>query len=138
MNASSKPFGIFAVEALKINKNKRKVNDKRFNRLLGSWSYGQPLLRYKAEDAGNLILEVHPKHTSQRCSRCRHIDRRNRRSLQFKCLRCGFELHADLNAARNIAQIGISMLDRLFFVNQPNVTHNGTVVTGYLSLTGSS
>jgi transposase len=58
--------------------------------------------------------------------------------LQFKCLRCGLELNADLHAARNIAQIGISMLGRLFLVDQPNVTNKGTAITGCLALTGSS
>ncbi|NTU85898.1 MAG: transposase, partial [Chloroflexales bacterium] len=42
--------------------------------------------------------------TSQACSCCGHIARNNRRSRgRFVCRKCGYELHADLNAARNIA-----------------------------------
>jgi IS605 OrfB family transposase len=116
-----KPYNVFAVEALKISK--RKVNGRRFNRLLGSWSYRQllSLLKYKAESAGKLVLQVNPRHTSQRCSKCGYTDKKNRKALRFKCLKCGFELNADLNAARNIAQLGTSELVQAA-VNQPIVT----------------
>ncbi len=99
---------------MKISKKKKKKkNGKRFNILLGSWSYGQllTLLKYKAEDAaaaaGKIVLEIDPRYISQRCSKCGHIDKKNRKGLQFKCTKCDFELNADLNAAaRNIAQKG--------------------------------
>ncbi|MCK9406656.1 MULTISPECIES: zinc ribbon domain-containing protein [Methanothrix] len=38
---------------------------------------------------------------------------RCRSGLWIRCRKCGFELHADLNASRNIAQAGISCLSRL-------------------------
>jgi transposase len=72
------------------------------------------LLTGKAEMHGCLVVEVDPRHTSQCCSRCGHVHRSNRRSRSaFKCNNCGFELHADLNAGRNLvrkylASIGIS------------------------------
>lgn len=118
----NKPQGIIVVEGLRIGN--KKANGRRFNKLLGSWSYGQllTLLKYKAEDAGKLVLEIDPKHTSQRCSKCGHIDKKNRKGMRFKCLKCGFELNADLNAARNIAQKGRALLGRLLIVNQPIVT----------------
>ncbi len=128
------PHGIIVVEALQIGKNKKKKIGRKFNKLFGGWSYGQllKLVKYKAEDAaGKIVLEINPIYTSQRCSKCGHKDRKNRKGLQFKCLKCGFELNADLNAARNIAQKGISLLGRLF-VNQPNVTYTGMAVTGHL------
>jgi transposase len=50
------------------------------------------------------VVAVDPRHTSQACSRCGHTARNNRRSRgRFVCRKCGFELHADLNASRNIA-----------------------------------
>lgn len=72
-----KPFDIYIVEELYIQKTKK--NGRLFNQKLGSWTYGQFLtfMTYKAEDAGKLVLEVDPKYTSQKCSRCDyiHIDR---------------------------------------------------------------
>ncbi len=131
-----KPYDVFAVEALQISKHKR--NGKRFNRMLGGWSYGRllVLLKYKAENLGKLVLHVGPKHTSQKCSKCGYINRNNRKGLQFECRRCGFELNSDLNAARNIGRLGMSELIRLS-VNQPNVSHE-MADTGYRPLAGGS
>jgi IS605 OrfB family transposase len=75
-------------------------------RRLHSWSFAQlkTFLTYKAEERGCTVVAVDPRHTSQTCSRCGHQSRTNRRSRsRFQCRACGFSLHADLNAARNIA-----------------------------------
>jgi len=56
----------------------------------------------------------------QACSRCEHVEKSNRKNSNFKCRKYLFELHAYLNAARNIAKLGISEFGRLH-VNQPNV-----------------
>ena len=82
---------------------KRKTATKR---RLHSWSFAQlrTFLTYKAEERGCSVVAVDPRHTSQTCSRCGHQARNNRRSQsRFVCRACDFELHADLNAARNIA-----------------------------------
>jgi putative transposase len=51
-----------------------------------------------------MVVVVDPRHTSQRCSRCGHTARNNRRSQSvFICRQCGYHLNADLNGARNIA-----------------------------------
>lgn len=106
--------------------------------MLGGWSHRRllTLLKYKAENLGKSVIHVDPKHTSQRCSKCGYIDRRNRKELKFKCRRCGFELNSDLNAARNIGRLGMSGLIRLS-VNQPNVSHE-VADTGYRPLADSS
>ncbi|MGB2580862.1 MAG: zinc ribbon domain-containing protein [Thermoplasmata archaeon] len=44
----------------------------------------------------------------------------NRTGLVYRCKACAFELHADLNAARNIANLGKAEAGRLS-VNQPIV-----------------
>jgi IS605 OrfB family transposase len=122
-------FDVFAVENLEVGKAKRK--GRRFNRMLGSWSPGQ-LLRfivYKAEALGKAVVGVHPRYTSQRCSRCGYVDKRNRRGLRFRCLQCGFQLNADLNAARNIGVLGRSELLRLC-VNEPIVALGDAPPTG--------
>ena len=74
-----------------------------------SWSFRQlrEYISYKALIAGITVVFVDPRNTSRTCSRCGFVDKRNRRSqAAFSCLRCGFECHADLNAARNLATRG--------------------------------
>jgi putative transposase len=117
-------YTVFALEDLsKIRVQKRR--GKEFNRKLNNWSFYEleQFLRYKAEALGKQILLVDARYTSQKCSVCGHTYKGNREGLSFLCRKCGFQLHADLNAARNIAQAGISCLSRLS-VNQPNVAHS--------------
>jgi IS605 OrfB family transposase len=116
-------YKAFALEELK--KMSRKKYGKAFNKKLGNWSFKQfeTFLRYKSEALGKTVLNVNPKYTSQTCSQCDHCERANRKLSIFKCRKCKFELHADLNAARNIARFGISEPGRLS-VNQPIVAPN--------------
>jgi putative transposase len=67
------------------------------------------LLRDKAESAGRVVVEVDPRHTSQRCSRCGHVAAGNRDREVFKCLSCGHKAHADVNAAINILRAGLAL-----------------------------
>ena len=117
----TKPCCIIALEKLGITKNKK--NGKRLNRKLGSWSFRelQTFIEYKAMELGKTVVLVNPRHTSQACSRCGCVNRGNRHGSEFKCLNCGFELNADLNASRNIWVIGRSEYLRLKDVNQPIV-----------------
>jgi putative transposase len=73
-------------------------------RRLHSWSFAQirAFLEYKAEDAGCRVVGVDPRHTSQRCSDCGHIERGNRKGARFWCRVCGRQDNADRNAALNI------------------------------------
>ena len=72
-----------------------------------SWAFAQlgAFLTYKAARAGVPFVQVDPGYTSQRCTHCGYIDRRNRTSqAQFVCRDCGFTAeHADILAADNIA-----------------------------------
>lgn len=73
---------------------------------LHSWGFAQlgAFIKYKAERAGVPVVYVDPAYTSQECSDCHHIDKRNRPSQAvFRCRSCGVVAHADWNAARNIA-----------------------------------
>jgi putative transposase len=77
---------------------------------LHSWAFAQlgSFLAYKAKLAGVAFVEVDPAYTSQACSACGWVDKRNRRSQsEFECGKCSFVGHADHNAAINIAQRGV-------------------------------
>ncbi|MFC9614094.1 RNA-guided endonuclease InsQ/TnpB family protein [Streptomyces sp. NPDC056938] len=76
---------------------------------LHSWAFAQlgDFIVYKAKRAGVPLVYVDPAYTSQMCSQCRHIDKRNRVDQGlFICRGCGVVAHADRNASHNIAQRG--------------------------------
>jgi putative transposase len=71
------------------------------------WGQLTRMLAYEAEDAGRELRVVPPHFTSQRCSRCEHVDEASRRSQAvFRCTACGYQAHADLNAACNVLWAG--------------------------------
>lgn len=82
-------------------------NKKNLNRVLsdvGLYSL-RTKLEYKAERIGKNVVTVDPKYTSQKCSKCGHINKLNRQSQsKFKCVKCGHTMNADLNAAINIKE----------------------------------
>jgi len=91
---------------------KKKDKDKPFDKrakeqfVLRNWSYYelQSFITYKAEMAGIEVRKVNPAYTSQRCSCCGNLEPGQRvDQAHFKCKKCGKEMNADFNAARNIA-----------------------------------
>ena len=72
-----------------------------------SWAFYQlrQFLEYKGEFAGIVVQHVNPRNTSKTCSRCGHLEDGQRNGLGFCCKACGFQLHSDLNASRNIANL---------------------------------
>jgi putative transposase len=73
------------------------------------WGVFLGVLRAKAESAGRAVIEVDPRHTSQRCSQCGCVAAGNRvTQAKFRCLACGYESHADVNAAQNILRAGLA------------------------------
>lgn len=72
-----------------------------------NWAFAQlrQYIYYKAKLRGIPVVMVDPAYTSQRCFRCGHTERANRRSQsQFCCVSCGHTDHADLNSTHNIAE----------------------------------
>ena len=59
-------------------------------------------LEYKCRDHGIKCVNVNPQNTSKMCSFCNSLDTSRPKQTDFICNSCGFQLHADLNAARNI------------------------------------
>ena len=97
--------GVLCVEKLLGIRDRTKFS-KKLNRMVHGWPFAQLLsmIHYKAALAGVPVIEVDPRKTSQRCSCCGHQDRSNRPSQAvFCCKACEYEVHADVNAARNIA-----------------------------------
>lgn len=90
------------VERLKFQSQRL---SKRLNRLISN--FGKSIVRTKfndfSEKYGITIEEVNPAYTSQTCSSCGYVAKKNRRSQSvFICACCGLKLHADINAARCI------------------------------------
>ena len=80
--------------------------DTGFPRRLQHWTYFdlQTKIGNKAKEHGIKVIKVDPRYTSQRCSKCGHIDPKNRPSqARFCCTACGFSANADLNASLNIS-----------------------------------
>ena len=59
-------------------------------------------VEYKAAEFGIDVEQVDPENTSRRCSTCGFTHPDNRDGEAFECLKCGYENHADYNAAKNI------------------------------------
>ena len=59
---------------------------------------------YKAPEQGVSVKQVEPNHTSQRCSRtdCGFTHEANRDGEHFECQKCGYEVNAHYNTAKNI------------------------------------
>ena len=51
---------------------------------------------------------VEPQFTSQTCNACGVVDKSNRKDEKFLCVSCGHSDHADVNAAKNILQRGLT------------------------------
>jgi putative transposase len=65
------------------------------------WSQFVQLCTYKAAWAGRALVQVDPKYTSQICSGCRAVVKKNLSERWHSC-ECGCELDRDTNAAINI------------------------------------
>jgi putative transposase len=62
------------------------------------------LVRRLQDKAPGRVEKINPAYTSQTCSGCGHRDPESRESQsRFRCRACGLTVHADVNAARNIA-----------------------------------
>ncbi len=77
-----------------------------FPRRLQHWTYYdlQAKIEAKAKEHGIAVVKVDPAYTSQRCSKCGHIDADNRPKQEvFCCTECGYACNADFNASQNLS-----------------------------------
>ncbi len=93
-------------EKLKDLKTDTKEKDvtKEFRKTLGNWNYRELLniIQMRCEENRVSFRSVSPYKTSQRCPRCTHTQRENRRGEEFKCLKCGYSEQADFVGSLNI------------------------------------
>jgi putative transposase len=108
-------FDLIRVEDLQIRKMTRSARGTRdnpgrnvgqkagLNREIMRSGWGL-LVRRLEQKAPGRVERIKPHYTSQRCSACRRVDRKSRKSQAvFQCTACGYACNADVNAARNIA-----------------------------------
>lgn len=74
------------------------------------WPYAeiQTKIISKAEEEGIPVSMVDPHDTSTTCRKCGECNPAMRSGRDFECWNCEYTVHADLNAALNIAQRGYS------------------------------
>ena len=94
------------VENLKnITKNtKRRALGRKTRASIGRWNVRYWLTRLQQVCERNRVSfrSVSPRYTSQQCSNCGFTDRGNRDGELFRCLSCGYQANADVQASRNI------------------------------------
>ena len=97
------------IENLKnVKKDTRGKFPRKLNRRMSHWLYAYIVERLMmlVEEAGSILVKKNPAYTSQYCSVCNKWDRRNRKGDVFRCVHCGHENHADINAAKNLQLLG--------------------------------
>ncbi|WP_414585134.1 RNA-guided endonuclease InsQ/TnpB family protein [Scytonema sp. PCC 10023] len=67
-----------------------------------SWATLIEKIQYAAAKLGKSFFKVDPKNTSRTCSKCGVVDALSRFGEKFVCTSCGYEAHADKQAAINI------------------------------------
>jgi putative transposase len=104
-------FGVIAFEDLNVQGMLRNhclaksISD-------AAWGMFVNATRSKAEDAGSKVVLVNPQYTSQTCSRCGLIVKKDLSERTHRC-ECGLELDRDLNAAINILRLGLQSLSHM-------------------------
>jgi putative transposase len=69
------------------------------------WGQFQQIVTHKAACAGRTVLKVNPRYTSQVCSQCGTVLKKDLSERWHSC-ECGAELDRDTNAAINILRVG--------------------------------
>ena len=73
------------------------------NRAILANGWGLMVQRLEQKAPGR-VEKVNPAYTSQTCNACGHVAAESRESQsRFRCVACGHQANADVNAARNIA-----------------------------------
>lgn len=90
-----------ALEKLNIQKleslswNARNIADTAWYRFIS-------MIKFKAESAGSIIVEVNPAYTTMQCNKCKNIQKMALMDRTYNCSKCGISVDRDYNAAKNI------------------------------------
>ena len=97
------------------------------NRRLSHWLYTflAEKLTCWCQEQGIRLERKNPWKTSQFCRFCRKWGRRNRRGDLFVCRTCGHADHADVNAAHNLACLGLAGVYGLRSLQSPECQTSG-------------
>ena len=103
-------YQVIALEKLNI-KQMRENGFKGIRKSIGdvAWNQFVQFTRYKAEDADREFVQVNPRNTSKRCSRCGQLVEKKLSDRVHRCS-CGLVLDRDHNAAINILALGMQSL----------------------------
>jgi len=71
-----------------------------------AWDRFLKCLEYKAEIAGAKVIKVNPQNTTQMCSQCGKIVKKDLSVRIHKCPYCGLEIDRDYNSALNVLKVG--------------------------------
>ena len=92
----------------------KKVAQKRgLNRVIldQGWGTFGSMLDYKLAWNGGMLVRVDPTNTSRTCPECGHVAAENRKTQdRFVCVNCGLTENADVNAAINIRERGLTLI----------------------------
>lgn len=102
-------FGILVFEDVNIA---RMIKNHRLAKSIAdaAWNQFATYTRYKAANAGRKYVQIDPRGTSQRCSRCSGVVKKALSVRVHQCPYCGLEMDRDLNAALNILAVGLHSL----------------------------
>lgn len=97
-------FDLVAYEDLDI----KQMTQGKFAKSIHDAGWGKfiEMIKYKAESAGTYTISVNPYHTSQICSNCGTLVKKEIHQRSHDCPVCGLSLHRDHNAAINILKSG--------------------------------
>jgi putative transposase len=98
-----------AIENLKGIRHSANKKGKKFRSRVGKWNFSQlrAFLAYKCLMNGVELAVVPPAYTSKTCHVCKHIG--NRQGKEFTCTNCNVMFDSDVNAAKNIALLGMNV-----------------------------
>ena len=101
-NQLIKRYGIIYIEKLKSWNSWRNLNRSMQD---VAWFQFFNILKVKAEEAGRIVVEVPAEYTSQICSQCGKIVKKDL-SCRIHSCSCGLKIDRDYNAALNILRFG--------------------------------
>jgi len=110
-------YDLIAIENLTVNRMVKNHNLAKSISDAG-WSNFANILVAKAEEAGRKIVKVDPKFTSQVCSMCGAVEKKELSQRWHSC-ECGCELHRDVNAAINILTKARKVLSGMGYIGVP-------------------